>query len=156
MPDLSLALERPVLGSSIRLTCLVLTAATVTAVSCVSARAMPSIQNCGSLSIGPGGTERVAGAGARCLLQAYQQDCRPAVYVLSLSGIDTLAVDSFRLTRGSGKCLVEVTISSRVVPQPARQHHGVCRTLVLRSRHVVAGRCTGESIPPTIVLDPRD
>ena len=144
------------LGSAIRLACLVLAASAVAAaLASAPGRATPAIQNCGSLSVGPGGTERGASAGARCLLQAYLEHCQPAVYTISLFGIDTVATDRFRLARDNGRCLVKVTISFRVVPQPARQHLGLCRTLALKSRHVVAGRCTGESIPASIVLDPQ-
>jgi hypothetical protein len=141
------------LRSAIRLACLLLVA-TAVAVAAAPGRAAPTILNCGSLSVGPGGTERGAANGARCLLHAYQQNCRPAVYAVSHFGVDTVATDRFRLVRDNGRCLVKLTISFQIVPQPARLHSGVCRTLALKSQHVVAGRCTGESIPASIVLDP--
>jgi hypothetical protein len=134
---------------------LLATAAIAAAAATQAGRATTSVLNCGSSSIGPGGTEHGATTGSRCLLRAYVQHCQPAVYGLSLFGIDTIANDRFRLERLNGRCLVSVTISFRVVPQPARQHTGVCRTLTLTSRHVVAARCTGPSIPATIVLDPQ-
>ncbi len=130
-----------------------------TAVASTSAVAIPraatAVQNCGSLSVGPGAGRRGATAGARCLLHAYQLQCRSAVYVLSRFGVDTIASDRFRLARESGHCLVTVTVSFRIVPQPARTHTGSCRTLALKSTHVVAGRCTGTGIPSSFVLDPK-
>jgi hypothetical protein len=144
------------LRSAIRLACLVVGAVAIAALVAPRAgRAAPAIENCGSLSLGPGGVERGGTSGARCLLHAYQQHCRPAVYVLALFGVDTIATDRFRLARDNGRCRIDVTISFRVVPQPARQHAGVCRTLALKSAHVVAGRCSGASIPASIVLDPK-
>jgi hypothetical protein len=114
---------------------------------------MPTMQNCGAFSAGPGGTEHGGTSGSRCLLRAYEQHCRAAIYTMSVFGVDTIANDRFRLVRVGGHCLVDVTISFRVVPQPARKHSGVCRTLALNSRHVVAGRCTGWGIPVSIQLD---
>jgi hypothetical protein len=143
-------------ASAIKLSCLALAASTIVAgVAALPGHATPAVLNCGSLSLGPGNTERGAVTGARCLLRAYGQHCEPAVYALSLFGVDTIATDHFRLARESGRCLIEVTMSFRIVPQPARQHSGVCRTLALKSRQVVAGRCTGASIPASIVLDPK-
>jgi hypothetical protein len=131
-------------------------AASATAVAAASlpAHSTPAIQNCGSLSRGPGSVAHGTGDGARCLLHAYDQHCRPAVYGLSLFGLDTIAMDRFRLARANGRCLVRITISFRVVPQPARRHDGVCRTLALQSGHVVAGGCSGDGVPKSIVLDP--
>lgn len=120
-----------------------------------SGRATTTVLNCGSFSVGPGGVEHGAASNSGCLLRAYANQCRPAVYALSLFGVDTIAADRFRLARRNGRCVVDVTISVRVVPQPARQHTGVCRTLARTSGHVVAGRCTGEGIPVGIVLDPQ-
>jgi hypothetical protein len=143
------------LGPAIKLSCLILVAAAIAATTrSALGNASSAIQNCGTLSLDPGGDERGAATGATCLLHAYQQGCRPAVYVLSRFGIDTIATDRFRLARDNGRCSVDVAISFRVVPQPAQTHNGVCRSLALKSGHVVAGRCTGRSVPASIVLDP--
>ena len=145
-----------VMPQTIRLSLVV--AVTVAAIAVAPATAkqtQPAVENCGSLSVGPGAGERGATAGARCLLHAYQQHCRSAVYVLSLFGVDTIASDRFRLVRESGRCLVDVTISFRIVLQPARTHNGICRTLALKSTHVVADRCTGANIPSSLELDPK-
>jgi hypothetical protein len=151
----SLYLSATMLGSGFRCSCLVAATAVAAVAASPAARASPTIQNCGSLARGPGGATPGTGAGARCLLRAYDDHCRPAVYVLSLFGVDTIANDRFRLARGTGGCLVQVTISARVVPQPPRQHHGICRSLARRSGHVVASRCSGDSFPKSIVLDPK-
>jgi hypothetical protein len=142
-------------SQTIRLSIVIAVTVAAIAVAPAAARQTQSaVENCGSLSVGPGGDERGATAGAKCLLRAYQQHCRVAVYILSLFGVDTIASDRFRLVREAGRCLVDVTISFRVVPQPARAHNGVCHTLALKSTHVVAGRCTGTNIPSSLVLDP--
>ena len=139
-----------------RLFCLLLAIAAVAAAAATQpGRAATAVLNCGSLSVGPGGTQHGTATGSRCLLRAYRQHCQPAVYALSLFGIDTIATDHFRLTRLNGHCLVNVTINFHVVPQPARRHNGACRTLTLKSGHVVAGGCTGESVPASIMLDPQ-
>jgi hypothetical protein len=150
------AREGTMLRSAIRLACFALSAAAIAAAAgSVTARAAPTVQNCGTYSYGPAAEPRGAANGAKCLLHAYQEHCRAAVYVLSSFGVDTVATDRFRLVRDNGRCVVTVAVSFQVVPQPARKHSGACRTLALKSTHVVAGRCTGASIPASIVLDPR-
>jgi hypothetical protein len=143
------------LGRATKLSCLILVAAVAATTHPALGNASPAIQNCGTLSLGPGGDERGTAAGAKCLLHAYQQSCRPAVYVLSRFGIDTIATDRFRLARDNGRCSVDVATSVRVVPQPAQTHGGLCRSLALKAGYVVAGRCTGQSVPASIVLDPQ-
>jgi hypothetical protein len=140
--------------SAIGVMCVLLAACVVTAAGAAHpARVAATVKNCGTLSVGPGGTEHGTTAGARCLLRAYQQQCQAAVYTLSSFGVDTVATQRFRVAHASGHCVVDVTVSFRVVPQPAHQQTGVCRTLALKATHVVAARCTGE-IPASIVLDP--
>ena len=143
------------LRSATSLSCLVVCVVAIAAVQAgVTADAAPAVENCGTLSMGPADEVRGSTTGALCLLHAYQRHCRPAVYVLSLLGVDTTANDRFRVVSRSGRCRVALTISFRIVPQPARVQSGVCARLALRSGHVVAGRCTGSNIPASIVLNP--
>jgi len=156
VPGLSRPKARMVMPQTIRLSFVVaVTVAAIAVAPATATQTQPAAVECGALSVGPGGDEHGATAGARCLLHAYQQHCRSAVYVLSMFGVDTVASDRFRLVRVSGHCLVDVTISFRIVPQRARTHNGICRTLALKSTHVVAGRCTGTNIPSSLALDPR-
>src|SRR5262249_22677975 len=112
-----------ILGTAIKLSSLILVAAAIAATAHPAlGPASPAIQNCGTLSLGPGGEERGTTAGAKCLLHSYEQGCRPSVYVLSRFGVDTVSTDRFRIARDNGRCSVAVAISFRVVPQPARTH----------------------------------
>jgi hypothetical protein len=117
------------------------------------ARAVPQ-KNCGTLKVGPAAGRRGAVGGAGCLLRAFQQHCQPATYTLSVFGVDTVATDTFRLTRSGALCRIGVTVSFEVVPQPPRLHQGRCKTLKRQNGLVIASGCTGSGVPKTITLNP--
>jgi hypothetical protein len=118
--------------------------------------ATPAVLDCGSLTVGPNVLSPGKRAGAACLLHAYQQRCRPAVYVLSMFGVDTIARDTFRLVSVRGRCRVTVATSFTVVPQkPHRAGSGECSTLTARGTDVVAGRCVGAGLPGSFSLTGR-
>lgn len=113
-----------------------------------------ALSSCGSASIGPGAIVHPSSTGgARCLLAAYRDHCRPATYKLSLFGVDTVATRAFRLVSSSGACVVDVTTSFRVVPQPAHvTGQGVCKQLRAIGVNVIAEGCTGRALPPRVSL----
>ena len=116
--------------------------------------ATPSALDCGSMSVGP--TALPAGkriGGATCLLRAYRQQCRAAVYELSIFGVDTIARDEFRLVSDGASCRIGVATSFTVVPQkPRPQGNGECSSLSVSGSNVVAGGCVGSGLPRTISL----
>lgn len=91
--------------------------------------------------------------GAVCLLHAYRQHCRAAVYELSVFGIDTIARDEFRLVSDGGNCRIRVATSFTVVPQkPRPQGSGECSSLSVRGSDVVAAGCVGSGLPRSFSL----
>jgi hypothetical protein len=115
--------------------------------------AMSSVLDCGSLSAGTTVLSPGKGGGAACLLRAYQQHCRPAVYELSMFGVDTIARENFRLVRERGGCRIKVATSFTVVPQKPRPGaRGECSTLRARGTDVVAGGCVGSGLPRSFSL----
>jgi hypothetical protein len=110
--------------------------------------------NCGTSSIGPGAIVRPSSTGgARCFLAAYRNDCRPATYRLSMFGVDTIATRDFRVVKTGGACVVAVTTSFHVVPQPAHvTGAGTCRKLRVIGTNIVADSCTGHGLPARISL----
>ena len=96
-------------------------------------------QHCAARSTGPGSLQRGGTAGAACLLAAFRSGCRPADYVLSEFGVDTIHSLTFRTVHRSTGCAVLVTESFRVVPQ---QPHVTGRFACARLRPLVADRCT--------------
>jgi hypothetical protein len=113
-----------------------------------------SVTDCGSISVGPGSAGSGGkAAGALCLLRAYRSNCHPAVYSVSMFGIDTIARDSFRLVRMGGRCRIDVATSFRVVPQkPHPVASGQCSTLARRGTDVVAYGCVGKGLSASISL----
>jgi len=108
---------------------------------------------CGSLSLGPGALTGHAGGGATCLLRAFQQHCRRAVYRLSVFGVDTVAVSTFATVGRAGHCEVALARTFRVVPQPPRpQGRGYCRTLRREGTAIVAEGCSGGGLPTRVYL----
>jgi hypothetical protein len=108
---------------------------------------------CGSLTLGPGSLTHHSGSGASCLLRAYQQHCLPASYRLSLFGVDTVAVRTFRTLRHGGSCEIAVTSSFRVIPQPPHPAiRGYCKTLRREGHNVVAQGCSGGGLPTRVSL----
>jgi hypothetical protein len=125
-------------------------------VACGGTAAAGAPVNCGSLTAGPGALTRGDRGGPSCLLHAYRNHCTVATYRLSMFGVDTIAVDDFRLVLHGGGCRIEVASSFRVVPQPQRSAlHGACSRLVARGSDVVAEGCTGGNLPPTVSLTGR-
>jgi hypothetical protein len=116
-------------------------------------RAQVTVRSCGTLTI-RAGSKQGAINGAGCLLGAYEQHCLPATYKLSIMGVDTFQTDTFRLTRRSARCRINVTVSFQVIPQAPRLHHGSCKTLKRRKAEVIATGCVGSGIPKTISLNP--
>jgi hypothetical protein len=107
----------------------------------------PSVLNCGSLSTGPTAFSPGKTGGPECLLRAYAQHCRPAVYELSRFGIDTIARDNFRLVMDSGRCRIKVATSFTVVPQkPRPQGSGACSNLSARGKDIIASGCVGSDL----------
>jgi hypothetical protein len=140
--------------SLVSITLVVVGTAAVVALGAVAAR--PPVLDCGSISVGPTALRPGTSSGAACLLRAYRQHCRPAVFELSIFGVDTIARDGFRLVMLDGACGVKVTTSFTVVPQkPRPQGSGECRTLAMRGSDVIAGGCTGSGLPSTISLTGR-
>ena len=110
-------------------------------------------RDCGTASSGPGALRKANGKGAVCLLNEFEHRCRPAKYELARFGVDTVASQSFELVSRSGHCRIEVSATSRVVPQPARPSgHGVCTGLRRRSNDILAFGCTGPGLATTISL----
>jgi hypothetical protein len=98
---------------------------------------------CPAASIGPGSISHGGTAGARCLLAAFDDRCRAADYTLSSFGVDTIHSEEFQLAHRAGRCLVLVTDSHRVVPQPAHvTGHATCLRIRKTSSDIVADRCT--------------
>lgn len=113
----------------------------------------PEVIRCGSGSIGPGPMRRLDLSGARCFLAAYRDHCRAARYELRIFGVDTVATRAFAVTASSGRCLVAVATTFRVVPQqPHATGRGTCRALRRVGSSVVATTCTGRGVPSTISL----
>jgi hypothetical protein len=113
----------------------------------------PPPLRCESLTTGPTALPSGGSSGALCLLHAYRQHCRPAVYELSTFGVDTIARDDFRLVLGGGRCRVQVVTTFRVVPQKARpQGSGHCSVLDLQGADVVARGCVGAGLPSSLSL----
>jgi hypothetical protein len=109
----------------------------------------PAVTNCGSASIGPGSVRQSSGDGPRCLVAAYRDGCRPATFRLSRFGVDTIATKSFRIVSRNSRCVVAVTETLRVVPQPAHvTAQGVCTGL----RATAATSCSGRGLSRTISL----
>jgi hypothetical protein len=98
-----------------------------------------AVLGCGSASAGPTGAGR-SRAGAVCMLEAYQDHCRDAVYTLSVLGIDTVRRRAFTI---SG-CRVAVTETFRVVPQPPHATGTASCTAIRRAGDdIVATGCAG-------------
>jgi hypothetical protein len=113
----------------------------------------PTLLRCGSLTTGPTALPSGGSRGALCLLRAYRQHCRPAVYELATFGIDTIARDDFRVVGERGRCRVQVTTTFTVVPQkPRRQGSGLCSVLDLQGTDVVASGCLGAGLPESLSL----
>jgi hypothetical protein len=111
------------------------------------------VVQCGSQSTGPSSIVQHTGSGARCFLAAYRNHCRAARYELRIIGIDTIATRDFTLADTAEGCLVSVTMTFRVVPQhPHPTGHGACRALRVVGSSIVATRCTGRGLAPTISL----
>jgi len=112
--------------------------------------------NCGTLSVGPGALVHGSKAGANCLLRAYQQHCRSAVYRLSRFGVDTISVAQFRVVSRSSRCEIAVTTTFRVVPQlPHPTGHGYCSVIGRRGSDIVVTGCTGTGLTSVISLTGR-
>jgi hypothetical protein len=134
--------------------CLWIATAAVAAVT-GSARATVT-PSCGALSIGPGAVTHGSTRAAACLLHAFQQHCRPASYRLSTFGVDTIAVDDFRVAATAGRCRITVATSFRVVPNRVRPGAvGVCASLVSRGVDIVATGCKVDGLPAVISLTTR-
>jgi len=137
-------------------TLVVFAVAAVGAALATNAGATKTLLQCRSLTTGPTALPGGGSAGALCLLHAYRQNCRPAVYELSMFGVDTIARDTFRVVSESGRCRVQVTTSFTVVPQkPRAQGSGRCSVLDARGTDVVAGGCVGVGLPRSISLTGR-
>jgi hypothetical protein len=108
---------------------------------------------CGSYSIGPGAVVHGNARGARCLLSAYRDHCRPARYRLSIFGVDTIATRDFSVVTRDARCEVAVASSFRVVPQPAHSTgRSFCRTLRPVGTSILAQGCKGGGLPSTVSL----
>lgn len=108
-----------------------------------------AVINCGTTSVGPGSVRQSSGGGPRCLVAAYRGGCRPATFRLSRFGVDTVATTSFRVVSRNGRCVVAVTETFHVVPQPAHvTGQGFCTAL----RATAATSCTGRGLSRTISL----
>lgn len=133
----------------------------VLATVCVAALATlgvarAQVRTCGTRSLGPGTVTHVTGGGARCLLDAYRAHCKPARFVLSVFGVDTIATRTFTVARAAAGCRVLVTLGFRIVPQPPHvAGHGFCRRLVTRGNAISAEDCTGSGLTPVISLTAR-
>lgn len=115
--------------------------------------AVPGPRACGSMSIGPGALKRGSTKAAECLLRRYEQQCRPAVYELSMFGVDTVETERFQVGHVNGRCEIAVTRAFSVVPQKPRvTAHGHCRTLRQSAANVVAGGCSGSGLEATVSL----
>jgi hypothetical protein len=130
------------------LLCLVL----LSALAAGSAHA--ATRSCGMLAVGPGALRHGSAGGPACLLRAYRS-CSAATFTLSSFGVDTVAMDVFRIARASGGCRVDVSASFRVVPQHARLQSGLCRAVRRVAGDVVAVGCSGGLPAPTISLTGR-
>jgi hypothetical protein len=101
------------------------------------------VAQCQARSIGPGSLHRGGTAGATCLLSSFQNGCRPADYTVSSFGVDTIHARRFEVTRRNGGCVVLVTDSNRVIPQPPRVlARRTCSWVHRLNGDVVADRCT--------------
>ncbi len=108
--------------------------------------------HCLAASTGPGSLHHGGSTGARCMLTEYRDHCRPADYVLSAFGVDTVRQETFRLVVQSGRCRIVVSESFRVVPQqPHMLGTRICGRLRAVGADVVADRCT-RGPPATISL----
>ena len=135
----------------------VVLAAAVFAFVLPSAFAGPAPVKCASLSVGPGALRRGVTGGPACLLRAFRQGCPSATSVLWRFGVDTVATETFRLVKRRGRCEVAVTVSFRVVPQPAHATgDGYCTTVGRRNGDVIVAGCSGVGLPATISLTGRD
>ncbi len=109
----------------------------------IAAGAGAATRQCETRSIGPGQALRGGTKGAACLLAAYRQKCRSAEYLLSSFGVDTAATEDFRTERKTGRCVVVVLTSFRVIPQqPKVFPTRTCARLRKVGSDVVADRCT--------------
>ena len=109
------------------------------AAAAATAGSAASPTHCQAKSIGPGSLRRGGTTGAACLLAAFRDGCRPADYMLSQFGVDTIHSLTFATRRRSFGCTVLVTESFRVVPQRPRV---TGRYVCLRLRPLAAERCT--------------
>ncbi len=124
------------------LTALVSAAALATSAVAASAGAATGVQ-CQARTIGPGSLRHGGTAGASCLLSSFQNGCRPADYTLSSFGVDTIHARRFVVERRNGACVVLVTDTNRVVPQPPRVlAKRTCSRVHRLNGDVVADRCT--------------
>jgi hypothetical protein len=132
---------------------LVVAAAAVAAALAAGSPAQGATPSCGTRSVGPGTLVRGTGAGAPCLLAAYQHGCRAASYRLSMFGVDTSAVSDFRTAKHGGGCVVAVTSTTRVFPRPPNAPKtGTCASLKKSGTDVVAVRCRGGGLAPSLSL----
>jgi hypothetical protein len=115
--------------------------------------AAPAVLRCAPATVQAGRLSPAGRGGASCLLRAYRQHCRPAVYVLSTFGVDTIARDTFRVVSIEGRCRVEVATRLTVVPQKPRPGGtGRCTSLAARGADIVATGCTGGGLQPSVSL----
>ena len=119
--------------------------------------AATGVIDCGSLTVGPTALPTGKnGGGASCLLHAYQQRCRAAVYELSSFGVDTIARDDFRVVSTNGRCRVNVTSSFTVVPRkPHLVGSGGCSSLNAVGGDVIARGCVGGGLESSFSLTGR-
>jgi hypothetical protein len=115
--------------------------------------AAPAVLRCAPATVQAGRLSPSGRVGASCLLRAYRRNCRPAVYVLSTFGVDTIARDTFRVVSVEGRCRVEVATRLTVVPQKPRPGGtGRCASLAARGADIVATGCAGGGLQPSVSL----
>jgi hypothetical protein len=121
--------------------------------SAINTASRGSVIHCGSTTVGPTVIPSGKAGGALCLLRAYRSNCQPAVYSLSMFGIDTITRDNFRVVKELGRCRINVATSFRVVPQKPRPGmSGQCSMLTKRGADIVASGCVGKGLPASISL----
>jgi hypothetical protein len=79
-------------------------------------------------------------SGASCLLSAYRS-CRPAVYRLSVTPLDTVRRLSVRVVKQGHGCRVLYQESFRVIPQRPHVLSGSCQRIAAKGRAVYAVGC---------------
>jgi hypothetical protein len=114
------------------------------------------VQQCGKMTIGPRGSPvdpAAAQADTDCLLQAYQQQCRPATLTVTVASLDSGVVHIFTLAKKGSSCEIMDTVQHYIAPNPPKTTATyVCASVTKTSAGLVFSSCGQDGVNGTIVV----